>query len=343
MRFLQLLLTLFASAAFIAGCNQSSPIRFEGETQGTTYHITVVACQPRQKFEVLQQRVEQRLAEIDRALSNYRDDSELSHFNQTGPGSWIAVGADLYAVLKASQQISAESDGAFDITIAPLIDLWGFGRHRKEGFIPSETDIAQARTAVDYRQLEIDPLQPRVKKLNALSIDINGIAQGYSVDQLANTLNELGCSDFLVEVGGELRLVGLNAERKPWRIGIEKPGDAVNGNGVASAAESAIIGSHIGITTAGDYHDYFEKDGVRYSHTIDPRTGKPIAHKLASVTVVASDATSADGWDTALEVLGPTAGFELAQKNNIAAFFITREGNNFSVRYTDRFKSYLGQ
>lgn len=321
----------------VSGCGRARPLEFAGATQGTTYHITAVACAPQQTAADLQKRVEQRLAEIDLALSNYRDDSELSHFNRKPAGDWIAVGPDLYAVLQVSQQISVQSAGAFDISVAPLIELWGFGRKRKEGFIPGDADIAAARALVDYRRLELDPAQPRVKKQRAITIDVNGIAQGYTVDQLADVLSSAGCSDYLVELGGELRLAGRNAEQKLWRIGIEKPVDGFGG------AQQALRVTGVGVTTAGDYRDYFEKDGMRYSHTIDPHTGRPIAHTLASVTVVAANATLADGWDTVLEVLGPERGFDFAQKHNIAAFFIVREGDRFTTRSTEPMRLLMAQ
>lgn len=331
------LITLVAMAfAFtVSGCHRASSLRFEGKAQGTTYHVTVVACEPKQTPHALQERVENRLAEIDRALSSYRDDSELNHVNQASIGEWISLSSDLYAVLQASRKISEQSEGAFDVTVAPLIDLWGFGRQRKEGIIPSDADIAQALALVDYRQLEIDAGQSRAKKHTTLKVDINGIAQGYTVDQLAQVLSASGCVDYLIEVGGELRLSGHNAEQKLWRIGIETPADGFGG------IEQAVSATNVGMTTAGDYHDYFEKEGVRYSHTIDPRTGKPVTHKLASVTVIAVDAIVADGLDTALEVMGPDAGYDFAQKNNIAAFFVVREGDYFVTRYTSRMKQYL--
>jgi thiamine biosynthesis lipoprotein len=231
--------------------------------------------------------------------------------------------------------VSVQSDGAFDVTVAPLIDLWGFGPGGRHDALPDDTAIAAARAVVDYRQLQLDAAARRARKRTALRIDVNGIAQGYTVDCLAALLAAQGYRDFLVEVGGELRLVGVNAAGKNWRIGIERPGDGVG------PVEQGVSGSGVGITTAGDYHDYFERDGVRYSHTIDPSTGRPIAHKLASVTVIASDATYADGMDTALEVLGPERGYELASRLKIAAYFIVRTDTGFSVRYTPEMQKYL--
>ncbi|MET0378107.1 MAG: FAD:protein FMN transferase [Spongiibacteraceae bacterium] len=332
---------LLLSVVMLGGCGRQQVIKFSGATQGTTYHITVPvpeankAASHTQDAAELQQAVERRLAEIDSALSNYRDDSELSRFNRAPVGEWIDLGRDLYAVLKISAQISRESAGAFDVTVAPLVNLWGFGPQKKTDVIPGDAEIAAAQAAIGYRNLELDDAQPRVRKKRALVIDVNGIAQGYTVDQLADVLSASGYTDFMVEVGGELRLVGHNPDAKPWRIGIEKPGDDF----VETQQALAVTG--VGVTTAGDYHDYFEKDGVRYSHTIDPRSGRPIAHKLASVTVIASSATLADGYDTVLEVLGPDAGFEFAQRHELAAYFIVREGDGFTSRHTTQMAQYL--
>ncbi len=321
-------LLALACLAALSGCNRQQTIKFAGETQGTTYHVTVVDKNRALSGKALQQRIEQRLSEIDLALSNYRDDSELSRFNRAPVGEWIALGRDLYAVLLISNRISSESDGAFDITVAPLVELWGFGPKKKTEAIPADSEIAAALGRVGYRYLELDTAQPRAKKNRELGIDVNGIAQGYTVDQLADVLSVLGCTDFLVEVGGELRLAGHNPDGELWHVGIEKPGDGF------AEAQQAMSATGVGITTAGDYHDYFEKDGVRYSHTIDPRSGRPINHKLASVTVVAPTAVLADGYDTALEVMGPEQGFAFAQKMKLAAFFIVRTEQGFAVRPT---------
>lgn len=319
----------------LGACDRTQPIRLEGATQGTTYHVTIATCIPQRDSTEWQRRVEARLAEIDKSLSNYREDSQLSRFNRAPVGIWFPLDRDLYAVLLASQRVSADSIGAFDITIAPLVELWGFGPHAKAEAIPADAAIAMARAQVDYRQLQIDTATPRALKRAPLAIDVNGIAQGYTVDAIADLLAASGCTDYLVEIGGELRLAGLNAERKPWRIGIETPGDGI------TPVQQAIVASGIGVTTAGDYHDYFEKDDVRYSHTIDPRSGRPIAHKLASVTVVAASATDADGYDTVLEVLGPDAGLAFAQAHDIAAYFIVRDGGAFKTFHTHAMEKYL--
>lgn len=328
-----LLVSLFGS--LLSGCDRAATISFAGEAQGTTYHITVVQTASNLQAADLQQRIEQRLASIDKALSNYRDDSELAAFNRAPAGEWVALGDDLYRVLKISDQISRESDGAFDITVAPLLALWGFGPGQSGGMTPAAAEIEQIRAGIGYQFLEVDVAQPRARKIRPLLIDVNGIAQGYSVDQLAQVLIAAGCTDFLVELGGELRMAGHNPAGKPWRIGIQTPGDGVG------EAQQALSGTGIAITTAGDYRDYFEKEGIRYSHTIDPRSGRPIAHRLASVTVIAADAALADGYDTVLEVLGPEAGMAFAQRHGIAAYFISRTAHGFVTAHSDAMSPYL--
>ncbi len=320
----------------LIGCAERSAVKFEGPTQGTTYHITVVADQPAQ-VEVLQPAVEKRLAAIDTALSSYNNQSELSHFNAAPVGQWVDLGADLYHVLRTSQTMSELSGGAFDVTVADLVDLWGFGPNHKPERVPSAEAIAQAKQNIGYHFLELDPNLPRARKLRDLHIDVNGIAQGYTVDAVAAVLAAMGYKNFLVEVGGELKLEGVSPRGTPWRVGIEAPSDGLG------PVQQAIEGRGIGITTAGDYHEYFEQDGKRYSHTIDPTTGAPITHKLASVTVIAATAEYADGMDTVLEVLGPERGFALAEQLGVAAYFIIRGEKGFEMRYTKACKPYLAQ
>lgn len=319
----------------ISSCARPPVIQFSGEAQGTTYHIKAMASSCKRERDDLQRRIEQRLGEIDLALSNYRDDSELSRLNRAPVGKWVDLNRDLYAVLKASEQISQISEGRFDVTVAPLVNLWGFGPIKKAEVIPSDTEIAPAKATIDYRYLELDISTARVRKKRELEIDVNAIAQGYTVDQLADVLSAAGCADFMAEVGGELRLAGRNPDNKLWQIGIEKPSEDLIG------AQEVLAVTGVGVTTAGDYREYFEKDGQRYSHTIDPRTGRPITHRLASVTVIATSATLADGYDTVLEVMGPEEGFRFAEQHDLAAYFIVREGDHFVTRYTQQMSQYL--
>lgn len=318
----------------LAACGERGTITINGETQGTTYHITIV---PDTQVDVadLRLQIEERLRALDRALSNYDPESELSRFNAAPAGEWFELGPDLYRVLKTSEEMSRISNGAFDVTLVPVLELWGFGPGATASGVPDAAAIEAARALVGFQYLELDPQQPRARKQRALRIDINGIAQGYCVDRLAELLEQSGYRNFLAEIGGELRLMGASPRGTPWRIAIDQP---VND---AGAVQQAIAGSGIGITTAGDYREYFESAGRRYSHTIDPRSGRPIDHNLASVTVIAASAEYADGMDTVLEVLGPEEGYALAERLGVAAYFVIRSGDTFTVRYTKAFARYL--
>jgi thiamine biosynthesis lipoprotein len=334
------LVFLLSLVSLLQACGDPAAFELTGATQGTTWRIAVAADVHKREQLRIRKLVEQRLAEIDLALSSYRSASEVQRFNAAPVGEWFPLGPDLHRVLQAARLVSAQSAGAFDVTSAPLVELWGFGPRGTgpvggRGTIPGDGAIAAARAQVDYRRVELDEDLPRARKNGALRIDVNGIAQGYTVDCLAEWLLARGYRNFLVEVGGELRLAGLNAAGEPWRIGIEQPADG------GGAVQQAVSGTNISITTAGDYHDYFEQDGQRYSHTIDPKTGRPVTHKLASVTVIANSATYADGMDTALEVLGPERGYELAERLKIAAYFIVRSDEGFSARYTPAMERYL--
>ena len=322
-------------ALVLFGCARDQSIHFEGEAQGTTYHVTVAACAIAQTAEQLQESIETRLQLLDQSLSNYREDSVLSSLNRAPIDTWVELDHDLYAVLKISEKMSRESNGAFDVTVAPLVSLWGFGPDHRSQTTPSDAAIAEARTRIGYQYLDIDSTQPRARKRRDIVIDINGIAQGYSVDRLADVLLKQRCTDFMVELGGELRVAGRKANGEPWRIGIEQPVAA------SESVSQALALDNVGVTTAGDYRNYFEKDGQRYSHTIDPRSGRPITHKLAAVTVVADSATLADGYDTVLEVLGPDEGLAYARAHNLAAYFIVHNGKSFQVFYTQKMRRYF--
>ncbi len=322
-------------ALALAGCGERETIELSGAAQGTSYHITLVAEPRSRDAAALQHDIEQRLAEIDLSLSNYRDDSEIEALNRAPVGEWVEVGADLYDVLALSAVVSLLSDGAFDITVAPLVRLWGFGGAASRAEPPDEAEIAAARARIGFRHLEIDPGARRVRKLRDIEIDLSGVAQGYSVDALARLLDAAGIADYLVELGGELRARGSSPRGTPWRIAIEQPVAA------PGSVQQALLLKSGSISTSGDYRDYFERDGVRYSHTLDATSGRPIAHGLASVTVVHPECGYADALSTAIMVLGPERGLELAEKQGLAVYLIVRGENGFETRHSTAFAAYL--
>jgi len=311
-----------------AGPPDSSAL--SGDTMGTHYHVTVVA--PREPRETLQAGIRQRLDEVDGAMSTWRADSELSRFNAAPTTDWVPVSPGLHAVLQTAVAVSALTDGAFDVTVGPIVNLWGFGPERRPSTPPAAAALAAARARVGYRQLELAGDPPRVRKTRAdVYVDLSAIAKGYAVDRVADWLVQTGHADFLVEVGGEIRSRGRRADGAPWQVGVARP-DA----GTEDVARVLAL-RDTALATSGDYRQYFEFEGERYSHEIDPATGRPIAHALASVTVLDAACMRADALATGLLVLGPERGPALARRLGIAALFLVHRAEGFEAIATGRF------
>lgn len=333
------LLTSFLFFGFlISACSHETEretLRFAGETMGTTYHVTLVA-NPDQPLNlqaaVIQQGVDTELKVINQQMSTYIADSELMLFNGAGVGEWHTLPAPLYEVLSLSQLISERSDGAFDITVGPLVNLWGFGPNKYKDDVPDAALINAAKINMGYTKLEL--ADGKARKLADIQLDLSAIAKGYGVDKVADYLAAQGVANFMVEIGGEIRVNGVNPKGQPWRIAIEQPSMLQQG------VYKAVSLTHVGMATSGDYRNYFEKAGKRYSHTIDPTTGYPIDHRLASVTVIAGTAAEADGWATAITVLGPEKGMDVANREKLAVYMIVKEAEGFSDLYSSAFEAY---
>jgi thiamine biosynthesis lipoprotein len=325
----RLLLGAVGTAALVA-CQPSSRSRearvhITGETMGSTWNVKLDATG--QSADALGEAVRAALQSVDERMSLYRPESELSAFNAAPSGVPVPVSPELFAVLDAALQVSAWSGGAFDVTVAPAVETWGFGI-RKGRRVPSEKEVAERRALVDWRALQLDPVhRTATKRVAGLQVDLNGIAKGYGVDVATRTLDALGVAHYMVEVGGEVRTRGMNASREPWQIGIEEP------DANPQRARHVVPLSGRALATSGDYRIYFEQDGRRYSHEIDPATVAPIAHRLCSVSVVADDCMRADALATALIVLGPDRAYSLAEAGGIAAQFIERVAPG---RFVDR-------
>lgn len=322
----------------LAGCETNTEMevhRFEGRTMGTTYHVRVVGLPKGVDAPQLARLIDNSLQGINQLMSTYIADSEVSLFGRMAPDSWFDVSADTYNVIRASQELSRISAGAFDVTLGPVVALWGFGPKYTLDKVPSQIEIDRAKESTGFKYLLINPKALSIKKTRPLEIDLSAIAKGYAVDYLVAELKRLGLVSALVEVGGEVRAFGKKPNGNAWKIAIERPTEGVRSiNKTISLIDRAVA-------TSGDYRNYFEADGVRYSHTIDPNSGYPIRHRLASVSVIHESAMYADGWATALMVLGAEKGLQLAEKNHIAAYFIVREGDSFAERQTELFKSYV--
>lgn len=337
---LALLASFLFLCALLAGC-QDQPLRdhlqLEGSTMGTSYHITVVAAQGEQldvAADELQAAIDEQLREINQSMSTYIPDSELMQFNQAPVGDWQALSVPLIEVLQISQRISAKSDGAFDITVGPLVDLWGFGPQGAPQQVPEESEITRAREHMGFEHLALNEAG-QARKLADIRLDLSAVAKGYGVDVLSRYLESRGFEHFLVEIGGELRVKGFSPRGDQWRLGIEQP------SLLHSGGRKTIELTDVAMATSGDYRNYYERDGQRYSHTIDPGTGRPIVHNLVSVTVLTDSTAEADAWATALNVLGPERAMELAEREGLAIYMIVKEDDGFADRYSPAFEPYL--
>jgi thiamine biosynthesis lipoprotein len=320
----------------LSACTQPQTIvKLAGATMGTTWHVTYVAPEGGPDEGQVLSGIEARLEEVNAGMSTYRSDSEISRFNAALPGEWVEVSPSFYEVLSTAIQVGANSRGAYDVTVGPLVNLWGFGPAPAADQVPSAHDIEQQLARTGQDQLRLDGEGLRVRKLVQISLDFSSLAKGYAVDRVALWLNEQGIGHFLVEVGGEMRLAGLSGRGDPWRVAIEQPEMG------SRAAAAAIQLTDQSVATSGDYRNYLERDGRRYSHSIDPRTGYPVAHELVSVTVVHPSAMLADAWATALTVLGPTDALAVAQVQGLAVYFIHRDGEDFAHSHTAAFEQFL--
>lgn len=307
---------------------------FSGPTMGTTYSVKIVIKPERQAVVKKQQAaIDELLKAFNQSLSTYISDSEIVTLSQSPVNEWLEVSPRFMGILKLSNQISELSGGAFDATVGPLVNLWGFGPDWRKNQAPSDKAIQAAMANIGYGSVEVDELGLRIRKHKPVGLDFSAIAKGYAVDEIAELLWQQGFHHFMVEIGGELRLHGHNGQGKPWRIGVESP--------QADGKIRPIGLSEVGLATSGDYRNYFEQEGVRFSHTIDPTTGKPITHNLASVTVVAETAAKADALATAFSVMGGDKAMALADKEGIAIYMIERGQDDFVSRHSSAFLPYL--
>ncbi len=304
-------------------------LHIAGPTMGTHYNVKIVDRTGRLDAKTIKAGIESILNLVDEQMSTYRDDSELSRLNANPSTNWIETSLDLVDVVDAAKRISRLTDGAFDVTVGPLVNLWGFGPHVRRESPPSADEIRGALSRVGYGKVAVRRSPPGIRKSKAdIVIDLSAIAKGYAVDKISDHLASLGLSDYLVEIGGDLRASGRNIHGAPWAIAIEKP--APGGREV----QRVVSITDQAVATSGDYRNYFETRGQRYSHTINPLTGFPVSHGLASVTVWSTSATEADAIATALMALGPEAGYTLARRQKLAAYFVARTETGFTAKST---------
>ena len=334
----RLFLLLFLSCTL--GCTETSesptgpPPEFviSGETMGTTYTIRLADLSAGETLESIQVAVDEELVTVNQQMSTYIDDSELSRFNTSTSDDWFPVSTELVDVVKLALSISDMTNGKYDVTVGPLVNLWNFGPNPMPQEIPTDDEIATALSHVGFENLSVREDPPALKKSNPdLYVDLSSIAKGHGVDRIASVLDSLDVSAYMIEIGGEVRTRGSKVGGSFWRVGVEnpasKPGDVI----------SIVPLENQSLASSGDYRNFFDVDGVRYSHTIDPTTGRPIVHDTTAVSVIADTCAEADAWATAILVLGANYTDTLSSDNNLGVLLINRVDNGLVLESNAQF------
>lgn len=328
-----LLVAAGAGLAIWSRPGEDGPPVVGGMTMGGTWSVKLGPSHAGMDRESLRKRLQGELDRIESQMSNWREESELSQFNRYGETDWFPVSRELAEVVGIAREVSQQSDGAFDVTVAPLVDLWGFGRTGRRTVAPRDDETDQARASVGFAKLQVRTSPPALRKASAgVRIDLGAIGKGYACDRLANLLDGLGAKEYLITVGGENRARGRAPGGGDWRIGIETPAPDL------SRIIERIELRDAAVSTSGDYRNFVEYSEQRYCHEIDPRTGRPVRHGLASVSVVHASGARADALATALMVLGPEDGYAMARRMGLAALFIERGEAGFRMRATPEFE-----
>lgn len=318
------------------GANDSGQHSFTGHTMGTQFSVKLTTDNV--DTAALTEALEASLAEVNHMMSTYQPDTEISRFNSSETTEWQEVSQEFCLSVEEALALSAFTNGSFDITVGPLVNLWGFG---PDGIVlepPRDEDIVAMQDAVGYEHLQVNCDTPAVRKANtSIALDMSAFGKGYAVDRIADVLEQRGFENYLVEVGGELRFRGKNAKGENWAIGIEVPkADQRTPYAIIRLTDTAMA-------TSGDYRNFFEADGKLYSHTIDTRTGRPVTHTLASVTVVDDEGARADALATALLVMGPVEGLAFATAQDVAALFLLRTPSGIDELSTPAFEQIRQQ
>jgi FAD:protein FMN transferase len=308
-----------------------------GDAMGTSWAVTMVA--PRHVTPVDARRaIEARLARVIAQMSTWEPASDLCRFNAAAAGTWHTLPAECFAVVACALRIARDTDGAYDPTVGPLVDLWGFGPAGRVGEPPASAAIAAARARTGWSRVALDAGRRAAYQPGGVALDLSSIAKGFAVDEVAGALDRLGATSHLVEIGGELRGTGIKPDGSPWWVALERPPGA---RADVPAEGDLVVALHgRSIATSGDHVRGFQAGGRWYAHTIDPRTGAPVSHSLAMVTVVHPDCMLADAFATALMVLGARRGLAYATQLGLAAVFVERD-DELVEHMTPRFAAML--
>lgn len=337
---------LLATLFMLTACDAPAPSAknetaaatvLEGKTMGTFWRVSAIDLSAA-RAEELRGKIQAQLDGDDQLMSTYKNDSALMRFNQSKSTSPWPVSEAMADIVTESLRVGYKTNGAMDITVGPLVNLWGFGPNKQPVKTPDQAQIDDARAQTGLQHLSVinqSGQQYLQKDIPDLFVDLSTVGEGYAADHLARLMAEEGISRYLVSVGGALVSRGMNASDKPWRVAIQKPTDEQN------AVQAILDINGHGISTSGSYRNYYELDGKRISHVIDPQTGRPITHNLVSVTVISPTALEADAWDTGLMVLGTEKAKEVVRQQGMAVYMITREGEGFKTWMSPQFASFL--
>ncbi|NII06664.1 FAD:protein FMN transferase [Luteibacter anthropi] len=317
--------------------------RFEGETMGSTWSVNAVLPDGANDTAI-RNGIQ---AEVDRVvaqMSTYEAESDLSSFNRAPAGTWQTLPPEFYTVLSYALSLAKDSGGAYDPTVGPLVNLWGFGPDKHPHEAPDPSTVEAARARVGWSRIRLDDATHRAFQPGGIYVDLSSVAKGFGVDQVARFLDRSGIRAYLVEVGGELRGKGRKPDGSPWHVGIERPGAAAGAVDDPDELQRVIALTDKAIATSGDYRHFFESGGRFYSHHIDPRTGYPVAHRVASVSILADDCMHADSMGTTMTVLGPEQGMAYAKAHHVAVMFILYGKDGcFEERMSPAFAAALKQ
>lgn len=331
---------ILLSILVLAGCTdkpaESEVKRLEGAIFGTFWMVSLADPVSDSRLTELRQGIQETLERVDWQMSTWKPESELMQLNAHPVGEWRPVSDDLMRVLALSQEISAQSNGAFDITVGNLVNLWSFGPEQRPDSIPEPELLSSRLETAGYQGLELDSEAGKARRQADFFIDLSGVAKGFGVDEVSRYLAAEGLQNYLVNIGGDLVASGQRASDQHWRIGIELPHSGVQ------VAHHIIPITDMSVATSGDYRNYFEVAGQRYSHTINPLTGWPIDHRVASVTVLAPENMDADAWTTAMMVLG-TEGLPLAETMGLRVLMLERQGEDWVTHLSSAMVDYLGE
>lgn len=330
---------LSATAALaLAGCAVSPPplTLLEGQTMGSAWTVKIAGALPMSR-EDLQDGVQSRFEAVNQALSTWRADSALSRFNANPHADWVPVDPELGAVMAYALGLAERSGGAYDVTVGPLVNLWGFGPGPASRQVPDAASIAEARQRVGWQKVEVDLAMHRARKPVGVYVDLSSLGKGRGVDRVAEYLDAQGVANYLIDLSGKLRARGHNPVGKPWGVAVEQPA-ADDPTGAARTVPAAVLLANESIATAGDYRRYFEAGGRHYSHIIDPRTGAPVDHGTLSATAVAGTCMEADALATMYMVMPPAQALSLADGQGVPALLISGDGGKFRLHPSERWR-----